>query len=208
MVLKDDNTLVDEREPVVISAITEENLPVTPERLRDGGSTVTIKENLDEVGENIFGGSAIERIQRLANEGVYPQERADKRIKEIQANVEEAERLEQIGAVTVGLVYEQPNISVSSSGRFSEHQTVDGPIVRQKIGQGNVEIDIEGVCTTPEAKLIDALRFEGIIAIASNRFTGEVQIASTNTSPLSDGGAMNLDGEFTHTYGLSLVGVE
>jgi len=208
MALGDDNTLFDDREPVAISGITEESMAVKPDDLREAGSAVNIAASPDELNQTATGASKTERIQYLADIGFYTQERANNRIKQIQSNVEEAERNEIIGQVTVEFVYNQPNISVSSSGRFKEHQTIDGPIVRQKIGQGNVEIEIEGVCTTPEAKVIDTLRFEEIVTLLSNRFSGDVQIASTSTSPLEDGGAINLDGQFTHTYGISCVAVE
>jgi hypothetical protein len=112
------------------------------------------------------------------------------------------------GEFTVQLFYDQPNISVSTSNRFVEHETVDGPIVRQKLGRGKVTINVDGVCTTPEAALLDNLVNEDQVRLVSNRFSGNTSIQGISTSPLEDGGAVNLDGNFTHEFGLELVEIE
>ncbi|AGM11352.1 hypothetical protein M199_gp022 [Halogranum tailed virus 1] len=209
MALDSDGTLYDDRDPVTLSGLREDQMAVTPKDLREAGSNVDIAASAEDLqAENSIGLTPTENIERLQALGWYTAEEAERRKKQLRANIEEAEQQEPKGLVSVEMVYNQPNISVSSSGRFKEHQTIDGPIVRQKIGEGNVEIEIEGVCTTPEAKVIDTLRFEGTITVLSDRYSGEVQIASTSTSPLEDGGAMNLDGQFTHTFGISCVEVE
>jgi len=97
---------------------------------------------------------------------------------------------------------------VSTSGRFVEHQTIGGPVVRQKVGEGIVEIDIDGVCTTAEAAIIDNLRFESNVDISSSRYNGRCQVSSLNTNPFAAGGAIDLDGEFTHNFGITLVEIE
>jgi len=112
------------------------------------------------------------------------------------------------GEFTVQLFYDQPNISVATSNRFVEHETVDGPIVRQKLGRGKVTINVDGVCTTPEAALLDNLVNEDQVRLVSNRFAGNTSIEGISTSPLEDGGAVNLDGNFTHEFGLELVEIE
>lgn len=112
------------------------------------------------------------------------------------------------GVFTVQLSSAQPNISVNTSNRFVEHKTVDGAIIRQKIGKGNVEVTMEGVCTTPEANLLDNLPNENRVFIESNRFQGNVTVDTISTNPIEDGGGMNLDGNFTHEFSLTLVQVE
>jgi hypothetical protein len=112
------------------------------------------------------------------------------------------------GEFTVQLLYNQPNISVSTSNRFVEHETVDGPIIRQKLGRGKVTVNVDGVCTTPEAALLDNLVNENQVRLVSNRFSGNTSIQGISTSPLEDGGAVNLDGNFTHEFGLELVEIE
>lgn len=112
------------------------------------------------------------------------------------------------GNFTVQLLYDQPNISVSAKTRFVEHETVDGAIIRQKLGKGNTGVEMEGVCTTPEANLLDNLFNEDRIFIKSNRFTGNVTVESTSTNPIEDGGGMNLDGNFTHEFTVSMIQVE
>jgi hypothetical protein len=110
--------------------------------------------------------------------------------------------------VAIELTYNQPDVSVSTSARFVEHETIGGPVVRQKIGEGEVEVDIEGVCTTAEAVIIDNFRFESTVDISSERYSGRCQVASINTNPFSEGGAINLEGDFTHNFGISLVEVQ
>jgi hypothetical protein len=110
--------------------------------------------------------------------------------------------------VAVELKYNQPDVSVSTSGRFVEHQTIGGPVVRQKVGEGIVEVDVDGVCTTAEAAIIDNLRFESNVDISSARYNGRCQVASLNTNPFAAGGAIDLDGNFTHNFGITLVEIE
>lgn len=109
---------------------------------------------------------------------------------------------------TLQLKYDQPDISVDTSSRFQEHQAIGGPTIRQKTGVDPVEISIDGVCTTIEANAIDGLRHEQTITLVSNRIEQVCQVGSTSTSPLDSGGAIDMDGEFTHNFSISLVGVE
>jgi len=109
---------------------------------------------------------------------------------------------------TITFVYDQPNVSVSTTNRFVEHETVDGPIIRQKVGRGKKNITIEGVCTTAEAILLDNFVNEDEIYVDSHRYEGDVSIQGISTSPLEDGGAMNLDGKYTHDFGLELTEIE
>lgn len=112
------------------------------------------------------------------------------------------------GEYTVKFIYDQPNVSVGTTNRFVEHETVDGPVIRQKVGRGKKSITLEGVCTTPEATLLDNFVNEDMIYVKSHRYEGNVSIEGISTSPLSDGGAMNLDGKFTHDFTLELIEIE
>jgi hypothetical protein len=109
---------------------------------------------------------------------------------------------------TIKFLYDQPNVSVSTTNRFVEHETVDGPVIRQKVGPGKKNITIEGVCTTAEAVLLDNFVNEKEIYVESHRYEGEVSIQGASSSPLEDGGAMNLDGKFTHDFSLELTEIE
>jgi len=112
------------------------------------------------------------------------------------------------GEYTVKFIYDQPNVSVSTTNRFVEHETVDGPVIRQRVGTGKKNVTLEGVCTTAEASLLDNFVNEDQIYVKSNRYEGNVSIQSISTSPLEDGGAMNLDGKYTHDFGLELTEIE
>lgn len=112
------------------------------------------------------------------------------------------------GEYTVKFIYDQPNVSVSTTNRFVEHETVDGPVIRQKVGTGKRNITLEGVCTTAEASLLDNFVNENQIYVKSNRYEGNVSIRGISTKPLEDGGAMNLDGQYTHDFALELTEIE
>lgn len=204
MALQDDNTLVDDREPVTILGIRRENLPLPVDELRERGTN--IKEYGSERAESA---STIDGVNRLERFGFITAQQARRRKKRIRdLNEEITEQFENTGGMVIQLKYDQPNVSVDSTTRFTEYETIDGPIVRQRIGPGLVEVSIEGVCTTAEAAILDNLRHEDTIEIISERYNGQVQIAAASTSPLEDGGALDLDGQFTHTFGIELVEVE
>lgn len=112
----------------------------------------------------------------------------------------------QIGNVL--FKYTQPNVSVNTSARYVEHDVIGDTVVRQKIGESPDEISVEGVCTAGEASMIDDLVHETEVTFISNRWEGVAQVASTSTSPLDDGGALDPDGEWTHEFTAELVGVE
>ena len=109
----------------------------------------------------------------------------------------------------IELKYDQPDISVNTSQRFIEHDVIGGITLRQRVGEEPVEVSVSGVCTTEEARLIDELRFEEIVTITSNRISSmRVQIDSTSTQPLAQGGAVDMDREWTHTFSIEFVEAE
>lgn len=109
---------------------------------------------------------------------------------------------------TLELKYGQPNISIDTSARYQTHETIGGPTIRQKVGTDPVNISVDGVCTLEEANAIDALRFEQVVFLDSNRIATRCQVASTSTEPMDDGGAIDMDGQFTHNFNISLVSVQ
>jgi hypothetical protein len=137
-------------------------------------------------------------------------EEAQRGLSNIESDIEELNDVGILGEgeYTVKFIYDQPNVSVGTTNRFVEHETVDGPVIRQKVGRGKKSITLEGVCTTPEATLLDNFVNEDMIYVKSHRYEGNVSIEGISTSPLSDGGAMNLDGKFTHDFSLELVEIE
>lgn len=104
--------------------------------------------------------------------------------------------------------YNQPNVSVSTSARYVEHEVIGDTVVRQKIGESPDEISIEGICTEGEVGLIDDLIYEEEVTVVSNRWEGVAQVTSTSTNPLDDGGAIDPDGQWTHTFTIELVGIQ
>lgn len=208
MGLKDDNTIIDDREPVTFANVKQSTLPFTPNELRNRGTKVSkAKFNLDELDTEVQ--DQISILNRWAR--YIGLEEVQRRKKELRGQLEEREEsaalANQVGAFSITLKYDQPDIDVSTSARFVEHQTIDGPVIRQRLGRGLVEIDIAGVCTTPEANVIDSLTQEDVITLLSDRFEGLVQVSSTSTNPFESGGAIDLDGEFTHEFSMALVEV-
>lgn len=173
-------------------------------------------DNIDtiEVGNVIQEGNSESSQDRLTElELETKKEQLDRAKRAAQRQEDNIEQLTDSGVLgegifTVQLANSQPNISVSTSNRFVEHKTVDGAIIRQKVGKGNVEVTMEGVCTTPEANLLDNLPNENRVFIESNRFQGNVTVDSVSTNPIEDGGGMDIDGNFTHEFSLTLVQVE
>lgn len=104
-----------------------------------------------------------------------------------------------------------PNISVDTAGRFAKHDIVGGAIVRQKIGEDPVQVDIEGACRENVARQLDGLRDAEFGTIFSNRLVGgslQVHFASISTSPFESGGATLIDDdEFLYSFDLSCVEV-
>jgi len=202
MVLQEDNTLIDDREPVTISGIQRDNVPVSVSELESRGTRIAEMGLPEGATQN-----TIEGINQLRQAGFISAQQAERQKNRIRSSGD-TQGFTDNGGLIFQLKYDQPNVSVNSSARFTEHATIDGPIVRQRIGPGLVEISIEGVCTAMEALLLDNLRYEATIEIISSRYSGVCQVAATSTSPLEDGGAIDLDGQFTHTFGIELVEVE
>lgn len=107
----------------------------------------------------------------------------------------------------INFKHSQPDVSVSSGARYVEHEVIGDTVVRQKIGESPDEITITGVCTVDEASQIDDLIYEKEVTVISNRWEGIAQVDSTNTDPLSEGGAI-AGGDWTHSYTIDLTGIE
>lgn len=209
MALGDDGTIFDDREPVLIGQINNNNLPTTLNKLRRKGV------DLIQAGNIAGQATTPDAVDFLFQRGLITAEEKDRRKELIRNNVLEVEGQDpqplsdpEDNNVILHLKHDQPNVSVQSSTRFSEHETIGGPIIRQRLGEGLVEISVEGACTTAEATVIDALRFENTVQVTSDRYSGTVQVAAVSTNPLEDGGAIDLDGDFTHSFGIEFVEVE
>jgi hypothetical protein len=113
----------------------------------------------------------------------------------------------------IEFVYNAPNITVDTSGRFAVHEIIGGTTVRQKIGEDPVEVSIDGVCREDTARQLDGLRNAKFATIVSNRLTGgqlQVQFAGVSTSPLEDGGAVAISddsGQFLYSFTISAMEV-
>lgn len=104
---------------------------------------------------------------------------------------------------------DNPDISVDTSGRFATHKIIGGVTVRQKIGDDPVEIGVRGVCSEDVAKQIDRLRNAKTANFISDRISMTVQVGSTSTSPMEQGGAADMDtGDLLYQYRMNLIGIE
>lgn len=107
--------------------------------------------------------------------------------------------------------YDNPNIAIDSSARFSVHEIIGGTTVRQKIGEDPTEVEISGVCTEDVATRVDELRKAKLVTLLSDRVPDGLrcQVASTSTDPLSDGGAADMnEGDFLYEYNINLVSID
>lgn len=104
---------------------------------------------------------------------------------------------------------DNPDISVGTSGRYAKHEIIGGTTVRQKIGEDPVNITVKGVCDEDTAIQIDKLRNAKSANFISDRISQTVQVGSTKTSPLTQGGAADMDtGDLLYNYTLNLIGIE
>lgn len=107
--------------------------------------------------------------------------------------------------------YDNPDIDVTTSARFAEHEIIGGTTVRQKLGEDPREISMSGVCTERVATEIDQLDKAKLVTLLTDRIPGgaRCQVASTRTEVLEPGGVADMDkGEFLYYYSINLVEVE
>jgi hypothetical protein len=104
--------------------------------------------------------------------------------------------------------YKQPDISLDSGTKFSTHDVIGGPTVRQKTGEEPREMTINGVCTEDTASKIHDLSRSNLFSITSSTKSFDfAQLTSASTEPFDKGGAMDLDGAQIYTYTLNFVEV-
>jgi hypothetical protein len=105
--------------------------------------------------------------------------------------------------------YARPAVSIDNKGRFVTHEIIGGKTVRQKIGEEPRQLSASGVCIEEAAINLDGLRDAKRAEIYCNRLPGgsmTAQIASVSTSPLDDGGAVNItEGEILYNWTLNAV---
>lgn len=220
--------MIDNRDPVILAQVSQKTIDaagLTEDEIQNSSTGLNklsipdseeiteselaeTEDRLDELDPETRFIPGIGELEKAGQTGAFSAEWVEWRKSVIRGEFEAQQQIKEQGPNSIALTYGQPNVSVSTQNRFAEFETIGGPIIRQKLGEGRTEINIDGVCTTLEASLIDALKVERTVRIISNRFEGNVDVASASTDPLEDGGAMNLDGNFTHSFGLSLVEVE
>lgn len=104
-----------------------------------------------------------------------------------------------------------PAIGTDTGSSFVTHEVIGGAMVRQRISDKPVEASITGVCRESTAQQLVQLRNAKYGTIYSSQFPNgslTVQFASISTSPMEDGGAVEIgDSEFLYTYDLECVEV-
>lgn len=104
--------------------------------------------------------------------------------------------------------YKQPDISLDSGTKFSTHDVIGGPTVRQKTGEEPREMTINGVCVEDTASKIHDLSRNNLFSVTSSTKSFDfAQLTSASTEPFDQGGAMDLDGAQLYTYTLNFVEV-
>lgn len=175
------------------------------------GSRGTYVISADVIGADGSRDSDFQRVAVGISPGSVPQDEGptfeDTRPSVLFRNITASENTDG-GPEELELKYDQPNIAVDTSARYQDHDILGDVTVRQKKGEDPVEITVDGVCTVEEANMIDGLRFEDTITLLSHRIEQVCQVGSTSTQPRDDGGEIDMDGEFTHTFSISLIGVE
>lgn len=109
------------------------------------------------------------------------------------------------GNPLVKFKFKQPSISVDTSARYATHDVIGDTTVRQKMGDSPDEISMEGHCTEWEANDVDRLPMSDKVEVISSRWEGICQVASTSTSPITDGGGQDKDEEWVHDFTIELV---
>jgi hypothetical protein len=109
--------------------------------------------------------------------------------------------------------YNRPRVAIDTAARFVDHEIIGGKKVRQRVGSDPIELSVNGVCQRPRANEIDQLHRVKTAQLQSERLPQDktrlpVQIASTTTEPLEDGGAADArTGELLYTFTINAVEV-
>lgn len=109
--------------------------------------------------------------------------------------------------VFLRLKYEQPNVEVNTSARYATHEVIGERTVHQKVGSDPDNVTLTGVCTLNEANKVDVLEDFDYVSIVSHRWSGFAQVHSANTSPHTEGGSQDKDGDWLHTFTIEAVEV-
>jgi hypothetical protein len=132
-----------------------------------------------------------------------------------------AEVVKAENGITFG-EFDNPTVAIDGGGRFVKHNIIGGPVVRQKIGEEPLQVSVNGVCDKRTANKIDFLRNVNSATFISSRLPGSasenniaegggslrVQIGSTSTEPITDGGAADLEtGEYLYSYSINAIEV-
>jgi len=118
------------------------------------------------------------------------------------------------GFYNISFEYPNPSVSIDGAGKFATQDIIGGTTVKQKVGEEPLKIDVTGVCKRRTANQIDSLRdciacqlFTDRIPLGSDSIL--VQIGSTSTSPMDDGGVADfVDGQFLYSFKISATEIE
>lgn len=106
--------------------------------------------------------------------------------------------------------YTQPDVSVDRGARTVEHELLSGDTVIQHMGTDPPEISMQGVCTRQETSNIDELPELGTIELVSPRWSGQVIVVQTETTPM---GAKQFEDEgghreWLHDFRINCFGID
>jgi hypothetical protein len=91
--------------------------------------------------------------------------------------------------------YSDPNVSVTTEAQTIEHDTIDESIVIQQIGRRADSITVEGTVAESSLDIIDDLVTHDVVSLRTGRWSGDVTVTSTSTSPRN---AIDDDGEWLY----------
>ena len=114
--------------------------------------------------------------------------------------------------------YDQPDVSISSQGRYVEHEVIGGMTVRQKVGEEPKQISVTGLCLEDTASDFEDLHREDFITFTHHILGGageagsmNFQVESVDIDPFSSGGGVATSGdetEMVYQYNITLVEAE
>lgn len=102
--------------------------------------------------------------------------------------------------------YSQPLISTDKEARTVEHELLNDSVVIQHMGTRPTEITIQGACTLDEAATINALPADGVVALRSEQYSGDVMILRSSVDPWDPFGK-NDENKILFDYSINCVSV-
>ena len=177
--------------------------------IEEGDSGETIEERQSRTEARSLG-ETYDGFTPFSIENIAYEDDASTSYKEFLYNNDE----ESGGLYNISFEYPNPSVSIDGAGKFATQDIIGGTTVKQKVGEEPLKIDVTGVCKRRTANQIDSLRdciscqlFTDRIPLGSDSIL--VQIGSTSTSPMDDGGVADLvDGQFLYSFKISATEIE